>query len=103
GAFIRTAGWGVKDGKSEAETCTTSCQAGIAGTGHGQFDVPKSVVVDENGNVWVINDVGSGNIQELKPEANEVKFVRLFANYESGQGIAVGNGTLYADNSRFSI
>ncbi len=47
GAFIRTTGWGVKDGKSEAETCTEGCQPGIAGTGNGQFDKPKGVAIDE--------------------------------------------------------
>jgi sugar lactone lactonase YvrE len=102
GAFIRTTGWGVKDGKSEAETCTESCQAGIAGTGNGQFDVPKGVVVDENGTVWVTN-AGSGSIQEFKPEANEVKFVRVFTNTEGAQAIAVGNGMVYVDDSRFAI
>ena len=41
GAFIKTVGWGVKNGKAEAETCTTSCKAGIAGSGNGQFKRPE--------------------------------------------------------------
>src|SRR5262249_29417849 len=42
GTFMMTFGWGVKDGKAEGETCTSteSCQAGIAGPGAGQLNEP---------------------------------------------------------------
>jgi sugar lactone lactonase YvrE len=96
-AFIRTTGWGVKDGKSEPETCTASCQPGIPGTGNGQFDAPKSVVIDEKGNVWVINSQWAPFGEELRLEGGEVKFVRGFhpeAPFE--QGLALGNGSVYS-------
>ena len=39
-------GWGVSDGKEESQVCTSTCQAGIAGSGEGQIDTPVSVAVD---------------------------------------------------------
>src|SRR6516165_10400260 len=36
GTFIAAFGWGVKDGKPQSEVCTSSCQAGIPGSGPGQ-------------------------------------------------------------------
>src|SRR5581483_1895386 len=54
GTFVRAAGWGVKDGKAEAEICTTSCQAGTAGSGNGQLNLPWGIAVNkETGNVYV--------------------------------------------------
>lgn len=49
GSFISTFGWGVADGKSEAQTCTSNCQAGIAGSGAGQLATPTFVAVDNSG------------------------------------------------------
>jgi sugar lactone lactonase YvrE len=38
-------GWGVDDGMEESEVCTSHCQAGIPGSGPGQFDNPRSIAV----------------------------------------------------------
>ena len=43
GSFIEAFGWGVADGAPRAEVCTTSCQAGIAGSGPGQFSTPTTL------------------------------------------------------------
>jgi hypothetical protein len=43
GNFVAAFGWGVADGKAQAEVCTSSCQAGISGSGPGQFSNPTSV------------------------------------------------------------
>jgi sugar lactone lactonase YvrE len=64
GAFIETVGWGVSDGASSLETCTSSCQAGIAGGGSGQFNAPTGVAIDAGGNVWV-SDGYNNRVQEL--------------------------------------
>ncbi len=53
GAFIKAYGWGVSDGASQFETCTTTCQAGIAGGGAGQLDSPQGVAIDSSGDVYV--------------------------------------------------
>jgi len=51
GTFIRAFGWGVDTGASELQTCTaaSTCQAGIAGAGPGQFFAPKQLAVDNSG------------------------------------------------------
>ncbi len=63
GAFLLAAGWGVKDGKSEAETCTTTCQAGSAGAGSGQFANVQAVAIS-GGNVYVV-DRGNDRIEKF--------------------------------------
>ncbi|MCC7543541.1 fibronectin type III domain-containing protein [bacterium] len=37
GSFIEMWGWGVDDGSNVFQTCSSGCQAGIQGTGNGQF------------------------------------------------------------------
>jgi NHL repeat len=49
GKFLAAFGWGVADGASTFETCTSSCQAGVAGSGAGQFANPTSIAVDNSG------------------------------------------------------
>jgi DNA-binding beta-propeller fold protein YncE len=49
GTFIAAWGWGVADGTAQSEVCTSSCQAGIAGAGAGQFSNPTSIAVDSSG------------------------------------------------------
>jgi hypothetical protein len=48
--FLFAFGWGVDSGAAQLEKCTTAstCQAGIAGSGAGQFDRPASVAVDND-------------------------------------------------------
>jgi hypothetical protein len=53
GAFVEAWGWGVADGHNAFETCTSSCQAGVFGSGAGQFGVPAGVATDSSGNVYV--------------------------------------------------
>jgi DNA-binding beta-propeller fold protein YncE len=49
GNFIAAWGWGVTDGTAKSEVCTSTCQAGIAGSGPGQFSRPTSIAVDSSG------------------------------------------------------
>jgi DNA-binding beta-propeller fold protein YncE len=49
GNFIAAFGWGVADGKAQSEVCTSSCQAGIPGSGPGQFSNPTSIAVGVSG------------------------------------------------------
>jgi tripartite motif-containing protein 71 len=53
GTFLRMWGWGVDTGANAFQVCTSSCQAGIEGSGAGQFDNPFDVEVGPNGNVYV--------------------------------------------------
>ena len=72
GTFIAAWGYGVTDGTAVSQVCTTTCQAGIPGSGAGQFPNPTSVAVDSsggpsNGDVYVGD---SGNKVVLKFDTN---------------------------------
>jgi len=73
GTFIRAWGWGVEDGSPELQTCTTAttCQAGIPGTGPGQFEAPTFIAVDNSpaggGDVYVA-DTADHLITRFDPE-----------------------------------
>ena len=73
GAFKGAWGWGVRDGNATSEVCTTKCQAGIAGSGAGQFSRPTSVAVDGSrrapGNVYV-GDAGNNVVVKLDARGN---------------------------------
>ncbi|HEV7494820.1 hypothetical protein [Baekduia sp.] len=69
GAFIRAWGWGVADGLPALETCTLSCQAGLSGSGVGQFTTPTFIAVDNSagasaGDVYV-GDTGTNQVQKF--------------------------------------
>jgi len=55
-------GFGVDDGTAVAQTCTSSCQAGISGTGNGQLGGAIGVDVDSAGNI-IVADTFNDRIQ----------------------------------------
>lgn len=65
GTFVSAWGWGVKDGASALQTCTSACQRGIVGTGAGQFDDPYGIVAT-GGKVWVA-DSYNHRLQQFTP------------------------------------
>ncbi len=98
GAFIKAVGWGVSNGNSELETCTSSCQAGLAGSGNGEVYVEAGVAVDSSGNIWVA-DYGNNRIQEFSEAGG---FIQKFGSEGTGEGlfkgplnIAFSGGKLY--------
>jgi hypothetical protein len=62
GSFIRAWGWGVADGASRSETCTTVCQSGLSGSGAGQLQGPDGIAVDASGDVYVLD---AGRVDEF--------------------------------------
>ncbi len=63
GNFLSAFGWGVADGASQFETCTSSCQAGSSGTGNGQFSNPAGDALDPaTGQLYVV-DNGNDRVQ----------------------------------------
>jgi hypothetical protein len=50
GTFVFAFGWGVDTGAQTLQTCTTAstCQAGLAGVGAGQFKAPVRIAVDND-------------------------------------------------------
>jgi hypothetical protein len=63
GQFVKSWGWGVRDGSSALQTCgqgavppSSTCLPGLAGTGPGQLVSPVGVGVGEDGSVYVYED-----------------------------------------------
>jgi hypothetical protein len=69
GRFVLAFGWGVSDGREQLETCVSTCQAGIGGTGNGQFEKPVGVAVDSTGAVYVA-DGEAGRVQKFDSSGN---------------------------------
>jgi sugar lactone lactonase YvrE len=101
GTFIATWGWGVTDGSAMSEVCTSSCQAGISGSGAGQFSGPAGIAVDGAGNVYVA-DAGNSRIQKFLSDGT---VPTLWGTSGTDGGVAVdGNGDVFvADGSNDSI
>src|SRR6185295_11539193 len=74
GSFQSTWGWGVLDGSSAFQICTSSCQAGLGGSGDGQFNVPERLATDPSGNIYVA-DHNSNRIQKFDSSGN---FLRMW-------------------------
>jgi YD repeat-containing protein len=64
GKFVSAFGFGVSNGKAELQTCTSTCMAGTAGSGNGQFSNATGVAIDGSGNVWVA-DTGNNRIEKF--------------------------------------
>ncbi len=74
GAFIRAWGWGVADGLPHLETCTLVCQAGISGSGPGQFTQSAFIAIDNSGgpsegDVYV-GDTGDNRVSKFDENGN---------------------------------
>jgi tripartite motif-containing protein 71 len=82
GEFLSTFGYGVTDAKSELETCTTACKAGLAGSGNGQFNGLRGMAITPAGSVWVIESTNN-RVQEFNA-ANE--YVLKFGTSGTGSG-----------------
>ncbi|HSZ14187.1 MAG TPA: RHS repeat-associated core domain-containing protein [Solirubrobacteraceae bacterium] len=85
GKFVAVFGFGVSNGKAEFQTCTTTCQAGIAGAGNGQFSTPTGVAIGAAGGIWVV-DHGNNRVEQ----------------FSSGNSFTAAYGTKGAGNLQFS-
>lgn len=91
GAFVRTWGWGVATGADAFEVCTSSCQAGAAGSGDGQFafalqtDVfqhPQVAVDQSDGSVYVADPLND-RVQKFSASG---AFLGVIGSSGSGPG-----------------
>jgi hypothetical protein len=82
GTLVRMWGWGVDDGTNSFQTCTSSCEAGIAGSGDGQFNDPMGIGLDSTGNVYVA-DTGNDRVQKFTSDGN---FQMQFGAHGAGNG-----------------
>jgi YD repeat-containing protein len=103
GEFMMAFGFGVKDGKNELETCTTSCKSGLQGGQIGEISSTEALAVDTKGNIWAVD--GDNRIEEYNEKGGFVgQFAEAtYAGREEGKnevfhakGIAVGaNGLIW--------
>jgi DNA-binding beta-propeller fold protein YncE len=98
GNFIEAMGWGVSNGTAEYEICSSSCRAGIAGSGSGQFNALEGVSVDSSGNIWVV-DYGNDRVEKFNEEGH---YQLQFGSPGSGSGqfngpldVAFAGGNVY--------
>lgn len=81
GTFLLAWGWGVA-GKSELQTCTTTCLRGENGSGAGQLREPEGIAVDNatlsmsHGDVFVL-DKGNERVEKFGPNG---EFILMFGN-----------------------
>jgi len=74
--FVKAWGWGVRDGVSEPQVCTTQtgCLAGVEGAGPGQFASGLRLAVDQAGYVWVLERANL-RVQKFSSEGELVLMV----------------------------
>jgi DNA-binding beta-propeller fold protein YncE len=78
GEFVKAWGWGVDTGAKELQTCTVAsdCQAGLPGTGAGQFSLLPNggVAVDSEGNVYA-GDMENHRVEKFNSDG---EFLLMF-------------------------
>jgi YD repeat-containing protein len=81
GSFTKALGWGVSNGEAKLETCTTSCKAGLSGSGAGEFDLPHAIAFSA-GKMFV--DDLYNNRADVFSEAGE--YQKAFGSAGTGNG-----------------
>jgi tripartite motif-containing protein 71 len=81
GTFLKAFGWGVKEGESKLEVCTSTCKAGKAGSGEGELDDPSGLEY-AGGYIHVV-DSGDGLLQKFTTAG---EYVGHAAGEGSGSG-----------------
>jgi RHS repeat-associated protein len=70
GEFVEAVGFGVANEKAEAETCTTSCDIGISGSGKGQFSKPEGIAF--SGSDFYVSEKGNDRVQEFNEKGEAI-------------------------------
>jgi RHS repeat-associated protein len=81
GAFIETIGFGVSNGKSEFEICTSGCKVGLSGSGNGEFTNPRDVAI-ASGRVYVV-DMNDSRVEVFNEKG---EYQSQFGSGGSGNG-----------------
>jgi len=130
GDFVKAWGWGVRDGVSEPQICTTAttCREGLFGDGAGQLNLPLGIALDEEGNIWVVEalsrrvqkfsqtgdfllmvggEVNKTKVSKRKEQEANAEPVTVTESEENlctaASGNLCGQGTSGTGNGQFSI
>jgi RHS repeat-associated protein len=82
GEFVLAFGYGVSNGKEEFQICTTSCQAGLTGSGNGEFNGPRGIAVSASGEVLVA-DAFNDRVEEFNEKG---EYITKFGSAGKGNG-----------------
>jgi RHS repeat-associated protein len=82
GEFVLAFGYGVSNGKEELQICTTSCQAGLTGSGNGEFNGPRGIAVSASGDVLVA-DAFNARVEEFNEKG---EYITKFGSAGKGNG-----------------
>jgi RHS repeat-associated protein len=99
GKGIESIGWGVSNGEAKFEICTTSCKAGLEGSGSGELSFPAGLAVSGT-NLYII-EFSHYHIEEFDEKGEYLgKFGshgKENGEFEEPRGIAASpvNGNLY--------
>jgi hypothetical protein len=104
GQFQEAWGWGVADGNSQFETCTTACQSGQFGNGDGQFGVPTSIAVDSTTHDVYVGDTVYQRVEKFSAAGTFLSTIDGSTStegvFQSLAAIAVDqSGNLWTDDS----
>jgi phosphodiesterase/alkaline phosphatase D-like protein len=104
--------WGVTNGASEYQVCTNSCQAGIEGTGAGEFADPEGIAVDNSsdnftGDVYV-SDRSNNRVEVFSPTGTYLTSftgIGAPAEFSAPGALAVSSmtGTVYVADDRNEV
>jgi hypothetical protein len=102
GGFVRAWGWGVLNGAQELQTCTTTCQKGLEGTGPGELSYYiMGVAVDNDplsssyGDVYVW-DPSHQRVEKYDASGGFLLEFEIKEHSDNGSVIAVGpSGRVY--------
>jgi YD repeat-containing protein len=95
GTFTEAIGWGVSNGESKYEVCTSGCRAGLKGSGEGEFNEPAGLTVS-GGNLYVV-DFANDRVEEFNEKS---EFVRAFGEKGTGAGQFEGPEMVAAASGR---
>jgi len=82
GKFIETIGFGVSNGEAKFQTCTSGCQAGIAGSGNGQF-AERPGFLAFSGTSFYVTDPGNDRVQKFTEKG---EYQSQFGSKGTGHG-----------------
>ena len=113
GTFIEAFAWGVADGQPKAEFCTTSCQAGIPGSGPGQFSRPTTIAIGAPpgpaANKVFVGDAGNNAVETFDADGHFISTIDGTStpqgHFQNLVGVAMDqNGNLWtADGSTNNV